>query len=286
MDTVIDAALKTTLYLGAVLLLGAGVFRRFVGPELAQQMRRSLRFGTVSGALLLVFGSFGEVTWRVTTLLSRFDGSFILEYTLATRHGHATVVRLVLVIFVLILGLGARKPKRVDNWLFALSGLGILGTFSFLSHAATLHGPLALLADLGHFTAATLWGGAVFYVSLSPAWQREPVETALATTMKRVSSLGLACVLLLTATGIYASLLHLEQPAQLVTTPYGLALTVKLVLVNVILGIAALNRWWFLPALQRGGPQRLGQMLRLEAVLLITVFAATGLLTTRAPPHT
>lgn len=281
-----DALLKSALYLGAVLLLGAGVFRRFVGPPLAPQMPRTLRFGTVSGALLLVFSSVAEVMWRVTQLIGRFDGAFILEYTLTTRHGHATVGRLLLVAFVLVLGLIARRLTRIDNWLFALFGLGILGTFSFLSHAATLHGPPALLADLAHFTAATLWGGAVFYVSLSPAWRREVADEGPVRTMKRLSSLGLACVFVLAATGIYATLLHLEQPAQLVTTSYGLALTVKLALVSVILGIAALNRWWFLPALQRGQRRGLGQLLRLEALLLIAVFAATGLLTTRAPPHT
>ena len=281
-----DAILKTALYLGAVLLLGAGVFRRFVGPELAPQMPRTLRLGTVVGALLLVGASVGDVMWRVTELLGRFDGGFIWEYALATRHGHATLIRLVLVAFILVLGLEPVRKSLLGNWLFIPAGLSILGTFSFLSHAATLHGPPALLADLLHFTAATLWGGAVFYVALSPAWRREPVDAALVRTMKRVSSLGLISVLLLLATGIYATLLHLEQPAQLVTTPYGLALTVKLALVSIILGIAALNRWWFLPALLTGKARRLRQLLRLEAILLITVFAATGLLTTTAPPHT
>lgn len=291
MDTVIDAAFRTALYLGAVLLLGAGVFRRFVGPELALQMRRTLRFGTIFGALLLIFSSIGDVIWRITALLGRFDGGFILEYTLATHHGRATLVRLGLVIVVLVSSLKRRQNLEwLSGGLFALSALGMLGTFSFLSHAATLHGPPALLADLMHFSAATLWGGAVFYVSLSPAWQHEPTDEpadeVLVTTMKRVSSLGLFCVLLLAATGLYATLLHLGQPAQLVTTPYGLALTVKLALVGIILGIAALNRWWFLPALHRGETRRLGQMLKLEAFILIVVFAATGLLTTRAPPHT
>ncbi len=286
-----DAVFKTALYLGAVLLLGAGIFRRFVGPELALQMRRTLRFGTVFGALLLIVSSLGDVMWRVTELVGRFDAGFILEYTLATRHGQATLVRLALTAFVLTLGFNApERPSQKGNAHFFLAGVGILGSFSFLSHAAALHGPPALVVDLMHFAGATLWGGAVFYMSLSPAWRRDPADELLVKTMARISGLGLFCVLLLTATGIYASLLHLEQPAQLVSTTYGLALTAKLALVSIILGIAALNRWWFLPALQQGNPQgsprRFGQVLRLEAALLIAVFAATGLLTTRAPPHT
>jgi putative copper export protein len=49
--------------------------------------------------------------------------------------------------------------------------------------------------------------------------------------------------MLLTATGIYASLLHLARPAELTGTPYGLALTLKLGLVGTVLLIAGLNCW-------------------------------------------
>lgn len=57
-------------------------------------------------------------------------------------------------------------------------------------------------------------------------------------------------------------------------------------LVGVILAVAALNRWWLLPALTpRGQTQPLGRVLKLEAALLLTVFAATGLLTTQPLPH-
>lgn len=133
--------------------------------------------------------------------------------------------------------------------------------------------------------AATLWGGAVFYSALLPAWGRGEASAELVRVLDRVSSLGLACTLLLTMTGVYASLLHLARPAELTGTPYGLALTLKLALVGTILLIAGLNRWWLLPALRRGHSRGLGQALRLEALLLVGVFAATGLLTTRPLPH-
>ena len=265
-----------------MLLLGAEVFRRYVGPELAPAMARTLRLGALLGALLLVTVSVADTTWTVTQLLGRFDGAFILEYFWRTHHGRATLVRLSLVAVVLVLNL---QPPKSMAWLSAPLGLGVLATFSFLSHAAAMHGRPALVADLAHFTAATLWGGAVLYTALSPRWKNEPANAALTKTIARVSSLGLWCVLLLTATGVYASVLHLTRPAELTTTPYGLVLVLKLALVGTILAIAGFNRWWLLPALERGKTRRLGQMLRLEAALLITVFAATGILTTRPLPH-
>lgn len=276
------ATLKTALYLGAVLLLGAGVFRHHIGPELAPRMARTLRAGAWVGAALLVAASLGDLVWSVTRLLGRLDAAFIGEYALYTNHGRATLVRLGLVGGVLPLALRANRPGR---WPLALLGLGLLATFSTLSHAAAMHGPPALLADLGHIVAATLWGGAVLYTALSPAWGRGGANAELVRVLGRVSSLGLACVALLAATGVYASLLHLARPTELTSTPYGLALALKLGLVGTVLLIAGLNRWWLLPALGRGHSRGLGRALRLEALLLVGVFAATGLLTTRPLPH-
>ncbi len=241
--------------------------------------------GALLGAALLVGASAADVTWTVTQLLGRFDPAFILKYLWSTNHGRATLVRVVATIFVMVFIVVGPNPKLHKSvmWLLVPVGLGLLGTFSFLSHAATMHGPPALLADLAHLTAATLWGGAVLYTALSPLGRREPA--ALTGTMGRLSRLGLGCVLLLSATGVYASVLHLARPTELTTTPYGLALVLKLILVGIVLSIAALNRWWLLPALERGETRRMGQLLKLEAALLIAVFAATGILTTRPLPH-
>lgn len=282
--------------------MGAGVFRRYVGPELAPVMVRTLKLGAWVGAGVLAVASLGDLAWNVTRLLGRWDASFVGEYTLYTRHGRTTLIRLGLTGTLLAVSLKSvllkpaslkpaslkpvsLRPVRFSRWLLAALGLGLLATFSFLSHAATMHGPPALLADLVHFTAATLWGGAVLYTALSPAWRHEPAHADLSRTMGRVSSLGLWCVVLLMATGVYASLLHLTRPAELTTTPYGLALVLKLALVGIILALAGFNRWWLLPALKQGKTRRLGQMLRLEAILLLAVFAATGVLTTRPLPH-
>lgn len=61
-------------------------------------------------------------------------------------------------------------------------------------------------------------------------------------------------VVRLFATGIYSAQLHVGEPEAIATTRYGWALVTKVALVLVILGIAALNRWRFLPSLRRDGP--------------------------------
>lgn len=109
-----SATLKTALYLGAVLLLGAGVFHHLVSPALAPGLRRTLRRGTWLGALLLVTASLGELAWNTVRLLGRPDAAFLLEYTLHTNHGRTTLVRLGVVSVLLAVTL--RGGRRI-RWL-------------------------------------------------------------------------------------------------------------------------------------------------------------------------
>ncbi len=275
-----EALLKTSAYLGAVLLLGAGLYGYVIAQEV--KPRRWLRVGALVGVGLLLVGSAGDLVWTLFRLTGRFDPALTLEYTLTTLHGRWMMARLGLALVALFILLTARW--RVP---FALASVGLLTSFSALSHGAAMYGPPALLADLGHTVAATLWGGAILYTALGWRGLGAHREGALG----RVSSLGLGSVGLLFATGIYASLLHIERPEVLTTTLYGRTLLVKLALVGVILGIAALNRWHFLPKLRAHGygsgtlPHRFGQVLLLEAALLLTVFAVTGVLTTSPLPH-
>lgn len=279
-----SALLKTGTYFGAVLLVGAGVFRFAVGPELAPAMQRTLRAGAVLGAVLVVLASLADVVWAVSSIVARFDPALVFRYLLSADHGRATLLRLALTLPLVALTLTARR--RFSGLYFSVTSLGVLVTFSYLSHAAVEHGAGALLGDLGHFTAAALWGGAVLYTALSPAWGNPAQRENLTATVRRVSRTGLASVLLLTATGIYASILHLDAPAMLATTPYGRLLSLKLGLIAVILGLAAFNRWVFLPSLtKQGGTKGFARVMKFEALLLILVFATTGVLTTSPLPH-
>lgn len=278
------ALIKTLAYLGVVLLVGAGLFKYAVGPELlCQRMRRRLRQGVFLGTALVVGASLGDVAWSIATILGRFDPTLTWDYLLTSNHGRATLVRVGL---TLLLAWLTVSPRRYGPVPLTAASVAMLATFSYLSHGTAMHGSSALLADLGHFLAATLWGGAVLYTALSPAWRDPGRLDDLNLVVARVSSVGLFSVLLLAGTGVYASTLHLHDPAQLVTSPYGRALSLKVALVVVILGIAALNRWWFVPALRRGHAQgRFGRLLKAEALLLVGVLAATGVLTTSPLPH-
>lgn len=285
------ALVKASLLLGAVLLIGAGVFGRFVAPEL-RGVRGPLILGSSLGAAVLLIGSIVDVTQTLNNVVGRYDAALVADYMRGTRHGNAVLVRLGLVFIVTFSTLwwihAARAPtsiKRMDHALFLSLSLALLATFSWTSHAAAMGGAPPLLADLAHFSAASAWPGAVLYLALVPVWS-EPRREMLNRALKRVSALGLACVALLFLTGGYTSLIHLQNPERFAASPYGQALIYKLLLVGVIVGLAAYNRFWLLPASLSGHfMNRFQYVLRLEALTLIAVFVTTGILTTSATPH-
>lgn len=273
------ATVKALLYLGAILLLGAGILPRFIGPALGGAALRSrLRWGAAAGAALIIAGSVVDLAVTLHSVLGFLDAGLLWDYTLNTRHGRATLARLGLTLAA------AALRRRGPNLAYALAGALLLGTFSWTSHAAAMGGTPPLLADLIHFAAAAAWAGPILYLALTPGWhERLP---ALRQAFRRLSRTGLASVLVLTASGAYTALIHLQDPERFVASPYGLSLGLKLVAFAAIVGVAALNRFRLLPAfLATDRPEGLRSAVRIEALLLVAVFALTGALTTSSLPH-
>lgn len=127
-----DALLKASAYLGALLLLGAGLYRFALRPGAPE---RSLRALALLGAALLVLGSLGDLVWTLVRLTGRFDAGLTLEYAATTRHGRWVLARVALA-GALVGLLRVSRP-----WPFGLAGAGVLLSFSALSHGAVMHGP-------------------------------------------------------------------------------------------------------------------------------------------------
>jgi copper resistance protein D len=287
-----DAIVKASLYIGTILLVGAGGYVHFINPHIATRstsVSRRLFVAMLLGLAVVIAGSILNLTLTVMTALgSRFDTPFLWQYATHTQHGKMTFIRLGLAGLLVPLSL-VTKWKWVSKLLFSLAALGFLATFSVLSHAAVMDGSLPFFADLIHFSAASLWVGAVVFSVLTKVWQRPQFESV----MKRVSTTALVCVALLVSTGIYTSLIHIkmfksfvqiETFAPLLGTNYGRILIVKVILFSLILFLAALNRWYFMPKLLVRS-DNFRRVLWLEVMVLLAVLCVTGLLTMSALPH-
>jgi len=156
---------------------------------------------------------------------------------------------------------------------------------------------LSLSLDMLHLGAMALWvGGLCALVAvLAPALRslpREQRDRVLATVIPRFSALALACVLTLTLTGLYSTVRNLGSPRDLLTSDYGRALGVKLLVSLAILPVASVNLFVLRPLLARvaAGHARaadlwppLRALLRAEALLALSVLVSVGLLTALPP---
>jgi putative copper export protein/mono/diheme cytochrome c family protein len=290
----VDALIRAGLYVGLVALAGAGAFARWVGPELVEGVvARRLRAGALVGAVLLIGGSVVEAAGALARAVGTFDPSLLTIYLTETRHGHAVLVRTGVVLLLAFLSLRGRvhsglspeaPPRWIDHGAFIILVLVLLATFSVTSHAAASGAVLPLAMDTVHLLAMAAWAGGVVYLAWLPLAVRGAGADTLGRAVRRVSSIGLASVIALAITGAYASVLHLYGPPALAATAYGRTLLWKLGTVAVVLSIASVNRWVFVPVIgRRGPPPAFRSVIRAESALLLAVLCITGLLTNRPP---
>jgi putative copper resistance protein D len=279
--------LKGLLFVGAILTVGAGVFARWVAPAPAWAERRRLQRGLIGGAALLAIASAVDVAAALTRAVGAFDMTLLPSYLIDTRHGVAVLARLAILAGLVRVGLPGSMRPAVDRMRFILLGAGLLATFSLTSHAGAAGGVAPVLLDLAHFGAAAVWAGSLWYLGWLPVWPARAAPGGdVAAAVRRVSVIGLGGILVLLATGAYASQLHLWGPPAVASTGYGRALLAKLAGVALVLVVAAVNRWRLVPAAaHEAASVRLGRMVRLESLLLVGVFGLTGLLTAQAPPE-
>jgi putative copper resistance protein D len=93
-------------------------------------------------------------------------------------------------------------------------------------------------------------------------------------------------VALLVVTGLINAISIVPLSMMSLRNPYYELLLVKVGLATMMIGLAALNRWHFAPALRTGGEkakQRLSASVGSEIVLGFTIVAIVGLLGLMAP---
>ena len=153
-------------------------------------------------------------------------------------------------------------------------------SFAVLGHVASL-GVLAWLAIALHISAMGLWIGALY--PLHALCRSEPATT-LQPLLQMFGNLGWAVTGSLLLAGIYLLTELLERPLDLFTTPYGLLLVGKMLLVICLLGLAALNKFRLVPAIANAGVGTLQRAIRAEMFLVLLILLLTASLTTLTGP--
>ncbi|MES3008773.1 MAG: CopD family protein [Pseudomonadota bacterium] len=182
----------------------------------------------------------------------------------------------------------AEKDARLPVSLYSGALLALVlfaASFAVLGHVASL-GVLAGVAIAVHISAMGLWIGALYplHTLCRQEQHRDEPAVRLQALLQTFGRLGWAITGSLLLAGGYLLTQLLEQPADLLSTPYGLMLTGKLLLVVCLLGLAALNKFRLVPALAGEKVAALQYSIRGEMGLAFLILVLTACLTTFTGP--
>jgi len=163
---------------------------------------------------------------------------------LATSLGPSLLIAVAAMAAALLARLSASVGVSRGLSAAAMAGVGL--ALAATGHAATappqwLMRPAVFL----HGIAVAYWIGALAPLA-ALAWRR---ADSLLAVVHRFSKLAVPVVAVLVLTGLVLAAVQLESFHALIATNYGLLLLVKTSLVIVLLGLAALNRFYFTPKL-------------------------------------
>jgi copper transport protein len=263
--------------------------------RLTEFVRRSTVWGGL--AFLLVNGLFllNQAAVAAEVPLRQALGPALFEL-LPGQTGQVLLIRVGLMLAIILMT--ERLPLlghgRVGAlWLeVSLAGLLLL-TFCLNSHAAALgqSATMAITADWLHLVAMVAWLGGLWPLSSAIRMSRtQPGEAVpLAALIPRFSTLALACVAILSITGVYSSVLHIRRVDLLAATTYGRALLLKLLFFGGLLLLGAVNLRVLSPRLRTAGnrlARPFGRTVRAELALGAAVLLVVGVMTSVAPSLT
>lgn len=187
--------------------------------------------------------------------------------------------------------------------LTVLASAVALATLAWTGHGSIDEGTVGwvhLGADLLHLIASAAWMGALLGLVLLVVRPIVRIDTEhLELThraLHRFGTIGTVVVATLVVTGLVNSwlMVGLDHMATLPSTRYGQLLMAKMALFALMLGLAALNRFWLTPAFEQSiadasharALRELRVSLAVEVTSIVAILGLVAWLGTLAPPQT
>ncbi len=264
-------------YTGMMLLFGGFAFRSLVlvpalrtsldGAEQVEAtttaVRRIVCVLWLAVSLLGVTSIFALVVQASDVFDKSFTGSLspgVLAQVLATGYGSSwmlqvgSLISIAVILFLLTRGL-KRQPESKHSglwWAGLLAGAVLLVAPSWTGHAmvSVKHFRLAVLTDWLHLLAGGFWVGGLFHLALAWPYALSKISdrnrpVAVHHLIRSFTRTAMPSVALLVLAGLYNTWAHVPGIRALWVTPYGQALSVKLLLVLLMLLLGAINNYHF-----------------------------------------
>jgi len=215
-----------------------------------------------------------------------------------TSLGPAFLARALVAAAALVLLVSVR-PARLLWIAVAMAGLVVSASFAWTGHGAATEGSgrlVHLTAAVLHSWSAAVWLGALAALLILTVHHRPApaADRILHRALHGFAGVGTASVAVLVLSGLINSwfMVGPDRLSGLLTTPYGLLLTGKLVIFALMLVLAAANRFHLTPDLGsalddpddlRVAVGRLKRSLVMETLLALALLAVVAVMGTLAP---
>ena len=290
-------AIRWALYADLAIVFGLPTAAAVTGNRHAMdRWRRTLAVPALLGITVGLLGFLATVADMAGIATGQLDRSLVLPLVTGTAVGWAMIARSAALALFAVVAIGSSSWRL--TLLILLGGIAV-ATLAWSGHAAASQGAaswIRLGGDIVHLFAALSWVGALaLFAALLWRPQRcEPVLSGqVAQALAAFGFAGSVVVALLVSTGA-ANFLFLVPPADLphvFHSLYGRLLLVKLALSGTMLGLAAINRFVLVPALQqarrpcekRMAISRLRLSISLEVLAAFAVLGLVGWLGTLDP---
>ncbi|MBR1215891.1 CopD family protein [Bradyrhizobium sp. JYMT SZCCT0180] len=276
--TVLIWLARIGVYVGLFAGVGGAFFAVWIGQGGARVITGALAVGVASAVASLGL--------QGLDLLDRPLGGLATSAPWSSALGTSLGPSLLIAIASMVIAWFARRSPtgmtaRVLTVL-AMAGVGL--SLATSGHAATAS-PKSLTAPamFVHGVAIAFWVGA-----LAPLVVLAHQSTgAVVPVLQRFSRLAVPVVGLLVLSGLGLAIIQLESVGALIETRYGIILLVKLILVAILLGLAALNRYRLTPAVA-ADPEKtrplIGSIL-IECVVAVGILAVVATWRFTPPPR-
>jgi copper resistance protein D len=284
--------------------VGALIFRAVVAEPALRSQREAgamvesqIRRVAWVGLAVAVASGLAWVLLLTMSLSAEGPGEAVMSGALRdvlnlTQFGRVSQIRLVLaIILAACLAFDRLAPAR---WLALGSALGFIISIAWTGHAGSTPyrlGNLHLAADALHLVAAAAWIGGLPSLVLLLAAVRGNKALAGASlaqsAAQKFSTLGVVSVGTLLLSGIVNAWILVGSFRGLFSNGYGIVLMLKIAVFAVMLGFAAVNRFWLTPRLDISPDDAaLRELTRnsvIEIALGFLIFAIVGVLGTLHP---
>jgi putative copper resistance protein D len=266
---------KFALYIGVLAAAGT-VLAAFVF-RLDQYRRLALGF-----ACLGICGTILVFSLRGANLTGDASGMIDIEMLgllWSTPVGTALALRLV-GLALLITGLFFGS---LGLWVSVFGGILAIWSFDHVGHVSSRETTFLDIALTVHLVAVAFWIGIL--TPLKRMASTAATYPIAAQVGHRFGQIAFVVVPLLIIAGGYMGYALVGSISALFWTGYGQVLILKVALVAALLGLAAYNKWRFIPGLQTGDTKagaHLKKSLTIEWVAVLLILVATAVLTTNS----